>query len=583
MSVDPLTLAVVTGSFVSTAEEMGWVLRRTSFSEAVREGADCSATVFDSEGSMIGQGNYAPAHLGASPFAVAAVRERYPADQMRPGDAFLVNDPAVNSGHLPDVFSIAPAFHGDELVAFTVVTAHHVDVGGAAPGSQAIVGVSDLHQEGIRIVPVRHFVEGRPNADVLDLIAGNVRVPDQVVGDLKAQYNANQVGVTRMVDLVERFGIDAYRECVATLVERSESAMREGIAEIPDGEYSYVNELDDFGPGTPPVTARVRIEVAGSEMTVDFSGSSDATPSGLNAYLPFTLAYTYHAIKCLAGPHLPQNAGTMRPVKVIAPEGSVLNARYPTPSGGRTLLTRLIVDAVFGAMLGAVPERTQAASSQLCNSTIGGIDAATGKPFVYYDLTFGSTGATSFKDGSEGMTSGFNTANVPVEVHEAAWPVQVHSVGFVPDTGGGGRHRGGLAVRREVENLTNHGRLTNLHDRQVIPPGGLAGGSPGALGRITMIDEGGEARELHSKSIVEIGPGDTVVFQTCGGGGYGDPFERDPAAVADDVAEGWVSIERAREEYGVAIELDRHGETSLLEEETTRLRSARRSNEEEER
>jgi N-methylhydantoinase B len=575
VSVDPLTLAVVTGSFVSTAEEMGWVLRRTSFSEAVREGADCSATVFDSEGRMIGQGNYAPAHLGASPFAVAAVCERFPAAEMRPGDAFLVNDPAVNSGHLPDLFSIAPVFSGEELVAFTVVTAHHVDVGGAAPGSQAIVGITDLHQEGIRIVPVRHFVAGVPNPDVLEMIGGNVRVPDQVVGDVKAQYNANQVGATRMRDMVERFGLDVYRECVDTLVERSEVAMREGIEGIPDGSYEYVNRLDDYGPDTKPVTAKVRIEVNGGELDVDFSGSSPATPSGLNGYLPFTLSYTYHAIKCLAGPHLPQNAGTMRPVTVHAPEGCVLNARYPTPSGGRTLLTRLIVDAIYGAMTQAVPERTQAASSQLCNSTIGGIDVATGRPFVYYDLTFGSTGATSYKDGTEGLTSAFNTANVPIEVHESAWPVRVRSVGFVPDSGGPGRFRGGLAVRREVVNLTNPGRLTNLHDRQVIPPGGLAGGEPGALGRIAMSHGDGAETELHSKSIVAIGPGDSVVFQTCGGGGYGDAFEREPERVLRDVAEGWVSVERARADYGVAIELDEHDEPRLRCEETERLRGER--------
>jgi N-methylhydantoinase B len=572
VSVDPLTLAVVTGGFVSTAEEMGWVLRRTSFSEAVREGADCSATVFDAEGSMIGQGNYAPAHLGASPFAVAAVREHFPAAEMHPGDAFLVNDPAVNSGHLPDIFSIAPAFSDDELVGYTVVTAHHVDVGGAAPGSQAIVGVSDLHQEGIRIVPVRHFAAGVPDPNVFALIAGNVRVPDQVVGDLKAQYNANQVGVARIRSLVERFGLDVYRECVATLIERSETAMGEAIAAIPDGVYEYENRLDDSGPGTPPVIAKVRIEVSGSELSVDYSGSSPATASGLNAYLPFTLAYTYHAIKCLADPHLPQNAGTMRPVVVRAPEGSVLNALYPTPSGGRTLLTRLIVDAIFGAMAAAVPERVQAASSQLCNSTIGGIDAETGKPFVYYDLTFGSTGATDFKDGAEGMTSGFNTANVPVEVHESAWPVRVRSVGFVADTGGAGRFRGGMAVRREVENLTNHGRLTNLHDRQEIPPQGLAGGKPGAVGRIEMKSAGGLDTELHSKSIVEIGPGDAVVFQTCAGGGYGDPLSRDPERVLRDVSEGWVSAERAASEYGVRIE-QRDGEPVLLGAETEELRS----------
>lgn len=564
-------MAVVSSAVVSTAEEMGWVLRKTSFSEAVREGADCSASVFDADGHMIGQGNYAPAHLGASPAAVAAVRERFAAEDMRPGDAFLVNDPSVNSGHLPDVFSIAPVFAEDRIVGFTVVTAHHVDVGGAAPGSQAIVGISDIHQEGIRILPVRYFDTVGPNQDVLDLIAANVRVPHQVIGDLKAQYNANQVGAKRIESVVGRFGYDTYQDCVRELLTRSEEAMRAAIRDLPDGVFEFVNQLDDCGPDTDRLTACVRVEIEGERLHVDYSGSSPVTRSGLNAYWPFTLAYTYHALKCVLAPRLPQNSGTMRPLEVSAPDGCVLNASYPTPSGGRTLITRLIVDALFGALSQAVPDRVQAASSQLCNSTIGGVDSTTGRPFVYYDLTFGSTGATAFKDGSEGMTSGFNTANVPIEVHENAWPVRVRSFGFVPDTGGPGEFRGGLAVHREVENLKNEGRLTNLHDRHEVPPNGLCGGQPGSLGRIVLNFESTRPEELHSKSIIDIAPGDVVRFQTCGGGGFGDPLDRDPERVLADVQEGWVSVEGAREDYGVVIAEDGEG-PRLLATETSELR-----------
>jgi N-methylhydantoinase B len=570
MAVDPLTLAFITNALGSTAEQMGWVLQTTSFSEAVREGADCSATVFDANGNLIGQGAYAPGHIGTSATAVAAIVERFPRETMKPGDAFLVNDPSMNSGHLPDMFSIAPVFHdGDRLIGFTVVTAHHVDVGGAAPGSQAIVGIFDIHQEGIRILPVRHFVEGEPNTDVLDLIGGNVRVPDQVIGDIKGQYNANMVGAAKLREIVERFGPETFEEAVAELLDKSEAAMRAAITEIPDGSYEFVNYLDDCGPGTEPLRAQLKITIDGDEITSDYAGSSPAVRAGLNAYVAFTRAYTVHTLKSIIGPRLPQNSGTTRPLHIQAPDGSMLSAVYPTPSGGRALMVRLIVDVVMGAMAQATPDQVQAASSQLCNCTIGGVDERTGKPFVYYDLTFGSTGARATADGCEGLTSGFNTANVPVEVHETVWPIRVNRFAFIQDSGGAGKFRGGLAVERDVENLANTSRLTNLHDRHVFGPWGLEGGSPGKLGRI-VLNPGDSEEELHSKSIVDFERGSVVSFQTCGGGGRGDPFERDPWRVLVDVLEGWVSPEAAREQYGVVLSDD--DEPRVLEEETAALR-----------
>lgn len=577
MRNDPLTLAVVSNALVAAAEEMGWVLRKTSFSEAVREGEDCSASIFDAQGQMIAQGNYAPGHLGTSPTAIQAVLARYPRETMRPGDAFLLNDPSMNSGHLPDIFSVAPIFHADELVGFTVVTAHHVDVGGAAPGSQAIVGIIDIHQEGIRILPVRYFDAGRPNREVLDMVGANVRVPDQVVGDIKGQYNANTVGAAKVVELIDRFGLDTYRACSDEILERSEAGMRAAIRELPEGRYEFVDHMDDFGPGTEPIRIQLAIELRDGTIRADYAGSSPATRSGVNTYLPFAHAYTYHALKCVVAPQLAQNSGCMRAVEVTAPRGSFFNPQYPTPSGGRAIVARHIVDVVLGAMASAAPDRSQAASSQLANSTIGGVDPESGMPFVYYDLTFGSTGARPHKDACDGLVAGFNTGNIPIEIHEAVWPVRIESFGFLPDTAGPGRFRGGLAVRRDVRNLAPVGRVTNLHERHEMPSWGLFGGQPGAPGRI-VLNPGPDERELHSKSIVDIGAGDCISFHTCGGGGWGDPLDREPEAVLADVLEGWVSEAAAAEAYGVV--LDRTGAEPVVAERETvalrrRLRAAR--------
>jgi N-methylhydantoinase B len=575
MSTDPLVLGLISNSLVAVAEEMGWVLRRTSFSEAVREAEDLSASVFDVAGNMIGASNYAPGHLGASPIAVAAVVRRYPPESMKPGDAFLLNDPSMNSGHLPDIFSIAPIFVGDQCAGFTVVTAHHVDVGGAAPGSQAVVGIVDVHQEGLRILPVKYFSAGAPVEEVFELIAANVRVPALVIGDLKAQYNANSVGARRVEALITRFGAAKYESAVSELLDRTEQAMRAAIEKVPNGEYEFVDFIDDSGPGTPPIRIQVRVSVRDGNIVVDYTGSSAATRSGLNSYMPFTAAYSYHAIQSLVAPSLPHNSGSMRPIVVHAPVGSFFNPVYPTPSGGRSLASRNIVDAVYGAMAQAIPSRAPSAGCQLCNSTFGGIDDRTDRPFVYYDLTFGSTGARPGRDACDGLVSGFNTSNVPIEVHEASQPIRVERFGYLIDTAGAGQYRGGLSVRRDVRNLAALSRLTNLHDRHESAAWGLFGGEPGALGRVVLNPGEKGEQALHSKAIRDLSRNDIVSFRTCGGGGWGDPLLRDPEAVLLDVAEGYVSVEHARARYGVCIEPT--GEPAVQISQTITLRQRMRS------
>jgi N-methylhydantoinase B len=406
-----------------------------------------------------------------------------------------------------------------------------------------------------------------------------------VIGDIKGQYNANRVGAERVTKLVGEVGLDVYRECGREILEKSEGAMHEAIAQVPDGTYHFVDHFDDFGPNTEPIRVEVTVRVDGDLIEIDYAGSSPATKSGLNAYLPFTRAYARHAVKSIIAPGVPQNSGAMRPIHVTAPEGCFFAARYPTPSGGRAICVRMIVDSVMGAMAQATPDKVTTASSQLCNSTIGGVDERTGRPFVYYDLTFGSTGARPTKDGCDGLVSGFNTGNIPIEIHESVWPVRVEQFGFITDSGGAGTYRGGAAVRRDVRSLASNSRLTNLHDRHDFSPWGLAGGEPGSVGRIVLNPGADSEDDLHSKSIIEVKEGDVVSFRTCGSGGWGDPLDRKLDAVRSDVLDGFVSEESARTIYGVVLtnsdarEVD-SAATERLRDDLRRTRSSPARNEE---
>ena len=551
-AIDPIALSVIWNGLISIAEEVGTTLRCTAFSEAVREAQDFSTGLFDRRARLIAQGNFSPGHLGSMPYMVKSVLEFFPPDELRPGDGILVNDSFLGSGHMPDCFLVTPVFLDDVIIGYIVNIAHHIDVGGAAPGSQKVLGVTEAFQEGLRILPVRLVRGGEFDPDLLRLILGNLRVPEKVRGDFRAQLNANTIGAERLAAFFRTHGADLLETAFDAILERSEARIRAVLRDIPDGTYSFEDCMDDYGKDTPPIRIAVDIEIDGDEITVDYSRSSDSVPAGINAYINYTRAYTLFAVKVFLDPQLPQNAGGIRPIKTVAREGSFFNAVFPAPSGGRAALQVRMFEAINGAFAQFLPDRAMGAFSHWCNPNLGGLDDATGKPFVIYDLIFGGYGGRAGGDGVEALSPVMNCANIPIEVQETQNPIRIHRFEMIPDSGGAGEYRGGCGVRKDVELLNSSATLCLLGDRHRFQPYGLFGGQPGRLAE-TILNPDGAAEALGSKEMREISRGDLVSYRLSGAGGYGDPRERDPDAVRDDVADGYVSKAAAAETYGVEV------------------------------
>jgi N-methylhydantoinase B len=553
--VDAITKGVVWAALQSIAEEAGTALRKTAYSQAVREGRDFSAALFDARGRMMAQGDFSPGHLGSMPSIVGHVLAEYPHDVLEPGDAVILNDLYMGSGHLPDFFLTTPVFHRDRLVGFVVNCAHQVDVGGAAAGSQAVEGISEFYQEGIRVLPTRLWRGGEVNREVMRLIKGNVRMPEIVEGDLKAMRNSGRVGELRLGELFDRYGTDTVLATWEEILAHSEREMRAAIRGVPSGRYSAEDFYDDCGRNTDPLRVFVTVIVDGDEIMVDFDGSSPQTRSGMNSAFNYTLSYTWHTVKsALVQQTLPQNAGTMRPIRARAPEGSLFNPRPPAAAGARAVMQQRIVDVILQALAQAIPERVIAASSHWANPIFEGFDPRRGRRFVYYDIIVGGMGGRPHKDGAEAVCGSFNLENIPVEVNESNYPILIERLELIRDSAGPGKFRGSCGLRKDIRFMGERGAVSNLSDRHRFPPPGLFGGQPGALGQ-TLLNPGAEgAQDLHSKAIYPLAGGDLISFRVSGSGGYGDPRERTPELVARDVALGYVSIEQAREGYGVVID-----------------------------
>ena len=552
MTVDPITLGVVWGALQSIAVEIGTTVHRTAYSEQAREGQDFSVAVFDAAGRMVAQGPYSPGHMGAMSFAVRNALAAHPVETLEPGDAILLNDPLLGSGHLPDFFITQPVFHDDAVVGFVVNILHHTDVGGQRPGSQGVEGIFDYFQEGLRIPPTKVWRRYEEDAGVVGIIAANTRTSDKVLGDLRAQRSALRVGELRLGELVRRYGRDTVRAAMDEIIARTEASMRAAIRAVPDGVYTFEDFLDDWGPGTEPLRVSVAVTVADDTLTVDYDGSSPQTASGMNSYINYTRSYSYAAVKCLTDPYGPMNEGALRPITVKAPEGSFLNPRPPAGGGPRAIICYRTFEAVIGALARALPDRVAAASSHFANPTFGGWDRRRGRRFVAYELVLSGTGARATKDGCEAMAMAFNAANIPVEAQEATQPIVIERFELIPDSAGAGRFRGGCGLRRDMRFLADEGKLTNLSERQRFAPYGLSGGQTGLLAR-TVINPGPGEQLVHGKQSREFAYGDVISFQQSGAGGYGDPLERDPARVLDDVLDEHVSIDAARRDYGVVI------------------------------
>ena len=518
---DPIRLEVFKHLFSSVAEEMGVVLRRTGYSPNIKERRDFSCALFDAEGRMIAQAAHIPVHLGAMPLSVQACLK---ALDFAPGDVAILNDPYRGGTHLPDITMDTPIFlenrDSHRLTGFAANRAHHSDVGGMSPGSMPLS--QELYQEGIIIPPLKLIRGGQLNQGVWDLLLANVRTPEERAGDLRAQVAANQKGIERAHELVGRYGREEVESYMGGLLDYAERMTRRLIAGLPDGTYRFSDRMDDDGVSPEPAEITVAITIQDDEVEVDFAGTAPQRRGGINAVYAITLAATYYVFRALIGLDIPSNSGCLAPIRVVAPEGSLVNARPPAAvAAGNVETSQRITDVLLGALAQACPECVPAASQGTMNNlTIGGWDLERNQPYAYYETIGGGMGARPTKDGVSAIhTHMTNTMNTPVEALEYAYPLRVVRYEIRRGSGGAGRYRGGDGIRRDIEML-NGAQVTILSDRRKYPPYGLAGGELGRTGRNLLI-RGGEVRELPGKVSLEVEAGDVVSLRTPGGGGYG--------------------------------------------------------------
>jgi N-methylhydantoinase B len=561
--MDQITLDVLWSRLVSTVNEQAAALIRTSFTSIVREAGDLSAGVFDRRGRMVAQAvTGTPGHINSMATGMVRFLERYPVDTLAPGDVLITNDPWKTASQLNDITIATPIFKGDRLIAFFANCCHALDIGGRGLSADS----RSVFEEGLFIPVMKLHESGRPVDAVFELLAANVRTPEEVLGDIHSQIIGNEVGGRQLLAFVEEFGLVDIEVLSDEIVARSEQAMRERIAALPDGEYSHRLTIDGFDE---PITIAAKVIIAGDALTVDFAGSSGPVPLGINVTLNYTRAYATYGIKCAISPDVPNNEGSFRPITVTAPEGSLLNAKYPAAVGGRHLVGHFLPSAVMGALADALPHSVMAPGFDgLWDTHISGVDRRTGRHFSFTWFSSGGTGALDDKDGLSATAYPSGIAGVPVEVIETLAPLVVRRRELRADSGGAGRSRGGLGQSMEIEVLTDEPYLfSGLYERTRHAAPGLQGGCAGAPGRLSA----GNGIALEPK-ISRLVPAETIVILDMpGGGGFGPPAARDPARVLDDIRAGYVSAEAARERYGVAIDT---GTWQVDERETAALRAA---------
>jgi N-methylhydantoinase B len=551
--VDPITLEVVKNALASTADEMALVIMRSAYSPVVRDTMDYSTALCDRNGRVVAQGLTLAVQLGTFPTAMRHVLEEF-GETAQPGDIYITNDPYGYGGqHLPDIYVIKPIFVDGELEGYAATMAHHSDVGGIAPGSVA-VHATEIYQEGLRIPLLKLHDAGRENATLMRVIEKNTRQPVHVLGDLRAQVSACGAGERGLTSIVQRYRAEESRRYMDELQATAERLMRAEIAALPDGRYAFVDFIDGVGERPEPLRIQVELEIAGDEISIDLTGTSPQIEASLNCPVGMVYAGCYCAIRGVTRSEMPNCEGYMIPIRIHAPEGTIVNPVLPASCGARGVIGYRVYDAVMGALAQVVPERVLAACEG--GPTLiswGGYE--NGRAFGTTEVIVGTWGARADLDGVEGISNPLaNLSNHPVELLEADLPLEVVRYGLVPDSGGPGRRRGGLAFEREYRVLAEKATLTIRSDRRDHPPYGLAGGEPGAPSA-NVVSADGSARDLPTMPMEAfvLERGERYRHVSAGGGGYGPPFEREPELVLDDVRNGKVTPEAARERYGVAI------------------------------
>lgn len=568
-AIDPITFSVIKNALDAIVDEVAYTVIRTARSEIVKDVMDYSAAICDRHGRMVAQAKTIALHLGAIPEAMNALLVRYGND-LHPGDAVIVNDPYEGGMHLPDIFMFVPFFHGGVLEGFCVVICHHTDVGGRVPGSNASDS-TEIFQEGLRIPLVKLYEGGRVNEMLERLIALNVRVPELVLGDLRAQYAACRVGMRELGKLYDRYGRDMARQYLEELLDYTERLTREQIRLWPKGTFTFVDHIDDDGLSAEPVPIKVAITVHEDSVSVDFTGSAPQVKAAINSTVSYTNSCAYLSIRCALTGDVPNNAGVFRCIRVNAPLGTVLNPRPPAAVAARALTGYRVFDAMLGALAKIVPDRIPAAgeggNTVVCLSGRRPDDS----PFIIVDMICGAWGARPAADGIEAITNASqNLSNTPVESLEANHPVRIEAYELIEDSCGAGKWRGGLGIRRSYRLLADEAFLQLRADRMKFLPYGLDGGDAAGPAR-NLMDRDGSVTNLPSKTSGTMRSGNMVVHEQPGGGGFGNPFGRDPQRVADDVWNGKISAGYARQRHRVEVD-PQSGRLDLAA--TRRLRGA---------
>ena len=544
-TIDPISLEILWNRLISIVNEQATALQNASFTTVVREAGDLSAGVFDTRGNMIAQAvTGTPGHINTMALAVRHFLRHYPWQQLEDGDSLISNDPWLTSGHLNDFTVVTPIFRRGRPVALFANTCHAVDVGGRMLGADA----RQVFEEGIYVPIMKLFRAGQPNDDLFRLVKQNVRAPDLVEGDLMAQVGSNEVGGSKLLEFMDEADLSGLEALSDAILHTSETAMREAIGELPDGLYQHEIRMDGFDE---PIVVRIAVRVDGSDLSVDFSGTSAQCERGINVPFAYCVAYTTYPLKCAISPAVPNNEGSFRPIHISAPPGCILNCEFPAPVGGRHIIGHFLSTAVFGALSQAVPERVLAdGAANIWITQFTGKDAA-GKSFTYVFFSSGGMGARPDKDGISATAFPSGIQGVPAEIIENVSPLLMEQRALVPDSGGPGRYRGGLGQEMVLSVRTSEPVIHSaMYDRTKFPALGYGGGKNGELGDFHLSD----GSRPHPKAQYRLLPDQKVTLRLPGGGGFYSPLERDPELVRQDVRDGYVSSEAAQAEYGVVLD-----------------------------
>ncbi|MDA3642572.1 hydantoinase B/oxoprolinase family protein [Saccharopolyspora indica] len=545
---DTITVQVIGASLVTIAEEMGAVLRRASYSTNIKERSDCSTALFDEHGKLVAQAENMPIHMGSMTGLIDSLEAA--ALPVRPGDVFITNDPYHGGGtHLPDITMVKPVFDAGELIGYSANIAHHSDIGGRVPGSNA--GDSNsLFQEGLRIPLVKFATAAGVERAPLAFVELNSRLPQERRGDMLAQLASVEIGERQLREVHQRHGRETVRAATAHLLEHSRKRLSAALRAVPDGTYRFRDRMD---PGDGPATEIVvAVTVTGDRVALDFTGTGPQSPVGINVVRPALEATVYYALKAVLDPGIPPNGGFFDAVEISAPHGSIVNPVEPAPVTARTDTCQRVADVVLGALAEAVPERVPAAShSTVTYVTFSG--EHDGEFFVYPEVVAGGGGARTGKDGMDAVQVHItNSSNLPIEALEQEYPLLVDTYELIPDSGGAGTHRGGLGVRRDVRIRCDHAEFSAHADRQASRPWGLRGGQDGSPGQFVINPGRADERRLPGGRIsgVQLREGDVLRVESPGSGGFGDPAQRSPEQVREDLRNGRITERAAREHHG---------------------------------